>query len=377
VKQETNFQINTEPKKANILIVDDEPANIKLLERMLTAAEYSNVISTDNSVQVVPLFKQHDLDLIILDLDMPVMDGFAVLDKLGEIKSENFPPVLVLSAIHMQEYRQRALDKGARDYVTKPFDMNELLARVYNLLQVELAHKYISYQNEILESKVRERTRVIHNSRLQIVRHLGLAAEYRDNETGLHIIRMSKIAVAIGLAAGMNDEQCDLLLNATPMHDIGKIGIPDHILLKPGKLNKEEWTIMQTHAQIGADILADDDSELMHMAHEIAISHHEKWNGGGYPNKLKGINIPLSGRISAIADVFDALTSKRPYKVAWPTEEAVKYINNSSGEHFDPNLVSIFNSVIPQIIDIKEKYAEPVEKTELNIESYSNCENRR
>jgi putative two-component system response regulator len=221
-----------------------------------------------------------------------------------------------------------------------------------------MAHKYMRHQNEILEQKVIERTKVIHHTRLQVVRCLGRAAEFRDEETGLHIIRMSKIAVVIAKAAGFDDEQCDLLLNAAPMHDIGKIGIPDDILLKPGKFEPEEWKIMQTHAQIGADILSGDDSDLMMMAQEIAISHHEKWNGQGYPNGLKEENIPLVGRIIALADIFDALTSKRPYKEAWSVEKSVNYIKEESGEHFDPRLVELFMQELPEIIEIKEKYAE-------------------
>jgi putative two-component system response regulator len=290
---------------------------------------------------------------------MPVLDGYGVLDQLNSLVTDDMPAVLVLTAQNMQSYRQRALDNGARDYVTKPFDANELLSRVRNLLEVKMAHKFIRHQNEILEQKVQERTQAIHDTRLQVVNRLGRAAEYRDNETGLHIIRMSKIAVIIGKAAGMSDDACDLLLNAAPMHDIGKIGIPDHILLKPGKFEPEEWQVMQTHAQIGADILAGDDSDLMSMAHEIALNHHEKWNGKGYPNGLTGDSIPLVGRITALADVFDALTSERPYKKAWSVEDAVCLIKEERGQHFDPDLVDIFLEKLPEIIVVKEKYAEP------------------
>lgn len=352
-------ELSTEPKQAAILIVDDEASNVRLLEKILKTSGYKNIFCTQDSTRVGELYQKHNSDLILLDLDMPKLDGYGVMEQLSELTENNPPPILVLTAQHAQGYRQRALDGGARDYVTKPFDANELLSRVRNLLEVQMAQKFMRHQNELLEQKVQERTRAIHSTRLQVVRRLGRAAEYRDEETGLHIIRMSTIAVIIARAAGMDEEQCDLLLNAAPMHDIGKIGIPDKILLKPGKFEPEEWAIMQTHTQIGAEILAGDDSDLMVMAHDIAISHHEKWNGEGYPNKLKGEKIPLVGRITALADVFDALTSVRPYKKAWTVEAAVAYVIENSGQHFDPVLTGFFQEKLPEIIAIKNKYTEP------------------
>ena len=362
---ENSANLNTDPKKASILVVDDELVNVRLLEKIFMTMEYSNVICTQDPTQVVSLYQQHNFDLILLDLDMPRLDGYGVMEQLNKLTDNNLPPILVLTAQHMQSYRQRALDSGARDYVTKPFDAKELLSRVNNLLQAQMANKYMRYQNEILEHKVLERTKVIHDTRLQVVRRLGIAAEYRDEETGLHIVRMSKMAVVIAKAAGMNDEQCDLLLNAAPMHDIGKIGIPDKILLKAGKFELDEWAIMQTHAQIGADILSGDDSDLMVMAYDIAISHHEKWNGNGYPNGLQADAIPFVGRITALVDVFDALTSVRPYKEAWPVEKAINLIKEESGQHFDPGLVKIFIEKLQDIIEIKDKYAEPTSGTSL------------
>jgi putative two-component system response regulator len=359
-------EINTDPKLANILVVDDEFANVRLIEKLLQARGYTSVTCTQEPLKVVELYKVHDFDLILLDLNMPQLDGYGVMEQLKESTNGKLPPILILTAQHMQEFRQRALDNGALDYVTKPFNAEELASRVNNMLQVQMAQKYMQYQNEILEQKVRERTEIIHETRLQVVRRLGRAAEYRDNETGLHTIRMSKMAMVIGEAAGLDAQQCDLLLNAAPMHDVGKIGIPDHILLKPGELDANEWAIMQTHAQIGADILSGDDSDLMKMAYDIAISHHEKWNGKGYPHGLKGEDIPLTGRITAIADVFDALTSERPYKEAWPVEKAVALIKEESGEHFDPALVEHFLNNLDILIVIKEKYAEPETNKILN-----------
>ncbi|MDT8385644.1 MAG: response regulator [Gammaproteobacteria bacterium] len=356
---EISDALNTDPKQARILIVDDEPVNVRLLEKILKTTRYNNVMSTQNPTQVLGLQQQHNFDLILLDLDMPELDGYGVMEQLVERAGDNLPAIVVLTAQHMQTFRQRALDNGASDYVTKPFDANELLSRVRNLLETRMAQKFMRHQNEILEQKVQARTQVIHDTRLQVVRRLSRAAEYRDEETGLHIIRMSKMAVVIGKAAGMTDEQCDLLLNAAPMHDVGKIGIPDKILLKPGKFEPEEWAIMQTHSQIGADLLAGDESDLMVMAHDIALTHHEKWNGKGYPNGLAGEDIPLTGRVTALADVFDALTSVRPYKEAWPIEKAIDLIKQERGQHFDPFLVDVFMERLPEIIEIKEKYADP------------------
>ncbi|MDH5484512.1 MAG: response regulator [Gammaproteobacteria bacterium] len=363
-----NNRLNIDIKSAKILLVDDEAANIKLLERILAMSGFTSVVSTQDPRQVLAMYLEHAPDIILLDLNMPHMDGYDVLDQLHQQVDTDLPPILVLTAQYMQEHRQKAFDKGASDYVTKPFDTSELLSRVSNLLEVHLFHKLIKDQNQMLEQKVEERTRElrkahkqIHDSRLQIVRRLGRAAEYRDNETGLHIIRMSKMASLLARAAGMDEAAADLVLNASPMHDIGKIGIPDNILLKPGKFEADEWEIMKTHAQIGADILSGDDSPLLSMAREIALTHHEKWDGSGYPNGLRGEDIPLVGRITALADVFDALTSERPYKKAWTVEDALNLIREQSGKHFDPALVEAFEELLPEIIKIKEEHAEPTE----------------
>ncbi len=361
--------MNNNIKHANIMIVDDEPANVRLLEKMLDFSGYKNVVSTSDPYKVLPMFEKHNCDLILLDLNMPELDGYGVIEQLQQIAKETLPPILVLTAQNAKDFRQRALNNGARDFVSKPFDADELLSRVHNLLDMQLAHKFMQQQNEILEQKVLLRTQLITDTRLHIVRCLGRAAEYRDNETGLHIIRMSKVAVVLGKAAGMDEEQCDLLLNAAPMHDIGKIGIPDRILLKPGKLDAEEWECMKTHTQIGADILSNDDSELMQMAHAIALTHHEKWNGKGYPAGLAGADIPLVGRVTALADVFDALISERPYKKPWSLEKAMNLIQSESGQHFDPALVEIFMDHIPAILEINKKYAEPEMETSMDSEN--------
>lgn len=345
-------------KAATILVVDDQPVNVKLLEKVLLAEGYPNVISTTDSREAVNLFQAHNCDLVLLDLNMPHIDGYGVMQELQRI-SEDYPPVLVLTALKDRDSRVRALEGGARDFVSKPFDRVELLSRIRNMLEVRMLNKAMKQQNQRLEEKVYERTRELDETRLEIIRRLGRAAEYRDNETGLHIIRMSQYSQIIGMADGMTESEADMLLNASPMHDIGKIGIPDQILLKPGKLTPEEWKIMKTHSTIGAEILSGHESELMQVAREIALHHHEKWDGSGYPNGQTGDEIPLVGRIVAIADVFDALTTVRPYKKAWKVEDAVDYIAQNRASHFDPRLVDLFMKCLPEILTIRAKYPEP------------------
>jgi len=289
---------------------------------------------------------------------MPEMDGFEVMEQLSKLIDGDYLPVLVLTAQTDTETRLRALEIGAKDFLTKPFDKTEVLQRIYNMLEVRILYNQQRNQSEILEAKVRERTQELSDTRLEIIRRLGRAGEYRDNETGMHVIRMSKSCQRMALAAGLGEEVAEVILNASPMHDVGKIGIPDAILLKPGKLNSEEWEIMKTHSEIGADILSEHSSDMIKMAQHIALTHHEKWDGSGYPNCLKGEEIPIEGRIAAICDVFDALTSDRPYKEAWPVEKAVTFINENSGSHFDPNLVKLFNEILPEILNIRNQYAD-------------------
>ena len=345
---------------STILVVDDEPVNVKLVERMLTGGGYSDVVTTNDPRDVENLVERHQPDVILLDLNMPYRDGFQVMEALKARFTEEcaLPPILVLTAQQGQEFRHRALEMGARDYVTKPFDRAELLMRVRNLLEVRGAFKLLRDEKQVLESMVLERTRELHDTRLQVVRRLGLAAEYRDNETGMHIVRMSKTCVILGRALGMDESRLDLLLNASPMHDIGKIGIPDHVLLKPGKLDEHEFELIKTHTIIGSDLLAGDDSDLMTMAREIALSHHERWDGTGYPHGLKGEEIPLVGRVTSVADVFDALTSSRPYKKGWPVDEAVEYIRNGAGGQFDPAVVEAFQAHLEEILAIREEHSD-------------------
>ncbi len=288
---------------ANILIVDDQIVNIKLLEKILEQAGYINIFSTTDSREAIDLFIQHDIDLLLLDIRMPNMDGFDVMAQLNELSPEtnyDYLPVLVLTAELTSETRSKALSAGAKDFLTKPFDQVEALQRIHNILEVRLLHKQVLLQNLELESRVQERTQELEDSRLEIIRRLGLAAEYKDNETGNHVLRMSLFSQMLAKAAGFSDEQATMILHAAPMHDIGKIGIPDRVLLKPDKLDEEEWAIMQTHVQIGAELLSGSDVPLMMMAKNIALTHHERWDGTGYPNGLSAEDIPIEGRICAL-----------------------------------------------------------------------------
>jgi putative two-component system response regulator len=345
--------------QSRIFVVDDEPANLKLLDKMLTSQNYNQLVLIQDPREVITRYHETKPDLILLDINMPHLDGYEVMEQIKELNDPSSPPIIILTAQHGRDYLLKALSLGASDFVGKPFDRAELLMRVNNLLNVQLAHRMLLDQKALLEEMVSERTEALNESRLQVVRRLGRAAEYRDNETGLHIIRMSQFSQVLAKGLGWTAANSELMLHASPMHDIGKIGIPDYILLKPGKFEHDEWEIMKTHAAIGYDILNDGNSDLLRLASEIALSHHEKWDGTGYPNGLSGKEIPQSGRIVAVADVFDALTSSRPYKNAWSIENSVAYICENSGSHFDPEVVEQFKKSLPELLRIRNQYIEP------------------
>jgi putative two-component system response regulator len=300
--------------------------------------------------------------LILLDLTMPHLDGFQVMKQLQETAQDDYLSVLVLTANSERAIRLRALESGAKDFLTKPVDRVEALTRIRNLLEVRLLHIAALDLNRVLEDKVQERTEELRTTnlelqatRLEVILRMGWVAEMRDTDTSAHISRVSRSCACLGKAIGLDERRCELLLNASAMHDVGKVGIPDHILLKPGKLEPDEMNVMKTHAGIGAMVLRGSSYELMKMAEEIALTHHEKWDGSGYPNGLRGEEIPLVGRIVSVCDVFDALTSERPYKQAWPIAPAVAEIESGSGAHFDPQLVLAFCRVLPEILDIRNQ----------------------
>ncbi len=348
----------TDNKNNNIFVIDDEPVNLKLLDKLLSKYGYTNLTLIQDPREVVTLYQQKKPSLILLDINMPHLNGFEVMEALQALNDRLLPPIVILTAQRGKEYLMKALDGGARDYLTKPFDGYELQMRVRNLLDAHQAHRLLHDKKNILEEMVAQRTETLQRTQLQVIQRLGRAAEYKDEDTGNHILRMSHTSMMLAEALGWDEKQCQIMLNASSMHDIGKIGIPDAVLLKPGKLDSDEWELMKTHSVIGAELLKGDDSELMLMAHEIALTHHERWDGSGYPNGLSGTGIPLSGRITALADVFDALTSERPYKKAWSIEEAVKLIKENSGKHFDSELVDIFMQLLPKIIRIRDKFSD-------------------
>ncbi len=339
---------------ALVQVVDDNDRNVKICREILELADFT-VVSAEDGRAGLQMAKSLLPDVILLDIMMPVMNGMEMLRRLREDSLIQHIPVLMLTARSTTEDVVQALDNGANDYLTKPFSGEELEARVRTLCRMKKAEDTIREQNEILEKKVRERTAELDATRLEIVRRLGMAAEYRDNETGEHIIRMSRMCMRLGELYGLDHQHQELLLNASPMHDIGKISVPDAILLKTGKLTAEEWRTMTEHTTIGARLLDGHDSLLMRMARDIALTHHEKWDGTGYPAGLHGEQIPIEGRIVAIADVFDSLTSRRPYKDPYPIKVACEMMAEERGKHFDPALIDIFLRNIDEFERIKRE----------------------
>ncbi|MDQ6992597.1 MAG: two-component system response regulator [Mariprofundus sp.] len=337
-------------EKKTILVVDDTPENIDVLRGILED-DYRVKVALDGTraLKIANAAKQPDL--ILLDIMMPGLSGYDVCKQLKDNPLTRQIPVIFVTAMGEVEDESKGFTLGAVDYMTKPVNPAIVHARVQT-------HLMLYDQKLQLEDTVAQRTRELNETRMEIIRRLGRAAEYKDNETGMHVIRMSLYTKILAIAAGLDHEQAELLLNAAPMHDVGKIGIADFILLKPGPLNNEEWAIMRKHPQFGAEIIGDNDSDVLRMAHIVALAHHEKWNGTGYPFGLKGEAIPLAARIVAIADVFDALTTERPYKKAWTVEDAIAILEKDAGSHFDPKLVPLFIKAMPEILAVKASYAE-------------------
>jgi putative two-component system response regulator len=338
-------------KQARILIVDDEAANVELLRRLLERAGFSRLDSTNDPREAAPMFKRLGPDLVLLDLHMPHMDGLQVIDELNQLGHASYLPILMLTGDMTPEARREALSRGAKDFVNKPFHADEVLLRIRTLLETRFLYLQIQSQNQMLEAKVQERTQELEAAQIEIIERLARAAEFRDDNTGQHTERVGQMAALLAQEIGLADGQVALIRRAAPLHDVGKIGIPDSVLLKLGKLTDEEFALVKTHTTIGARILSGSHFSLLRLAEEIAFSHHERWDGSGYEGIVGGA-IPLAGRIVAIADVFDALTQKRPYKAAWPIGDAVAEIERQRSRQFDPAIVDAFLRVIdrtPQI----------------------------
>ncbi|WP_248927016.1 HD domain-containing phosphohydrolase [Paenibacillus hamazuiensis] len=330
--------------ESKLLIIDDQKTVAYILAKLLNEAGYDDVTYIHDPREALSTCEQLKPDLILLDLTMPYLSGFDLLELFKKEKSQQSIPIIVLTSDQDQESKLKALALGASDFLPKPVDRVELLVRIKNNLEIR-------YQHKLLEQKVAERTRELKETQIEIIQRLVKAAEYRDNDTGDHIVRMSMLCFHLAKAAGLPDEECELIRYASSMHDVGKIGIPDSILLKPGKLTDEEFAEMKNHTLIGGKMLSNSDTKVLQMAEEIAVTHHERWDGSGYPSGLAGEAIPLAGRITSICDVFDALTSIRPYKKAWPLGEAMEEIKRLRGTHFDPELADIFIAALPSIIE--------------------------
>ena len=356
------------PGAKRILVVDDEGTSLRMMEAFLRSFGHEVEAASDGIEALTKL--RLGFDLVLLDLVMPHMDGFQVARSIRDGDEATDIPIIMVTSSGGREERLQAVQAGANDFIAKPIDKTELRIRAESQLRFKEAQDALKAQRGALERTVQKRTedlrlaldeasearRRAYNAQIETIQRLGRAAEYRDEETGLHIKRMSSFSHLIANRLKLPPHRCELLLNASPMHDVGKIGVPDSILMKPGKLDPNEWRIMKTHAEIGAGILGDSSSAILQAGEIIALNHHERWDGSGYPNGLSGEDIPLEGRIVAIADVFDALTSRRPYKPAFSNQEAVEMMREGRGQHFDPRLLDLFLGNFEDVLDIQQRY---------------------
>ncbi|QEP44572.1 response regulator [Ectothiorhodospiraceae bacterium BW-2] len=340
---------------SKILVVDDESRNLHLLRQILKD-QYTLMFAKSGSEAIHNALEQQP-DLILLDVMMPEMDGFTVCDRLKHDHRTSEIGIIFVTALDDIGDEARGFELGAVDYITKPLRPAIVRRRVET-------HLALLQQQQQCRQQLRNQHHELRDTRFKSLIMLGKAAEFKDNETGMHVQRMSRYSELLARVSGWNSDSCELMLNAAAMHDIGKIGIPDHILQKPGRLTAEEFAVIQEHPQIGAEIIEQvgSDSELFAMAKNIALTHHEKWNGKGYPRQLAAEAIPLEGRIVAVADVFDALTTRRPYKEPWPLEKAVELLQDQAGEHFDPQLVKRLLDHLPEVIEIRSRWIEGVER---------------
>ncbi len=333
-----------------VLIIDDEELNRRVLDRTLSEIGFTSVETASGGQEAIERLRSDPPDLLILDLHMPGVNGFEVLNAARtSTDPDEFLPILVVTGDQDRQQRQRALQMGAKDFLTKPFDVSELGARALNLLETRLLHQTLRRTNLRLEKRVRSRTRELQRAQEEVLHRLAQAVEFRDDVTGRHAQRVGDASASIAASAGLDPEDQELLRQAAPLHDIGKIAIPDSVLLKAGPLTEEEKQVMRSHTTIGAELLANSTSRAMGVARKIALSHHERWDGAGYPNGLAGEAIPLAGRIVAVADALDALVHERPYKSPVSFDQAVARLREGAGSHFDPTLVAAIDAALPEL----------------------------
>ena len=364
--------LRSDPLSARVMIVDDDSISVKVVRRYLEKTGYSDFVTTNDAMRAMPLLAAHDPHVLLLDIMMPGMDGFQILDLIRDERDNLELPVIVLTGSDDPETKLRALELGATDILSKPVDPSELTVRVRNAIMIKAAHQQQVQYAQNLECTVRQRTAELYKSHEELVLSLARAAEFRDDDTGRHVVRVGRYVRSMCLELGMSNDDATLYEQAAQMHDVGKIGIPDSVLLKPGKLDPDEFeqikkhaefgrhifenvpdderNVLRKHTEYGAEILNVSSSPVMQLAQEIAISHHEKWNGKGYPFGISGADIPLGGRITAVADVFDALSSERPYKKAFPLEKCFAILQEERGQHFDARMVDAFFARRDEII---------------------------
>ena len=345
-------------RQHQVLIVDDAPVNLALFEALVKRLGGCEVRCFGDAMQALSWLKAHDVDLIVVDYMMPLLNGLDFIQAVRAQPGLETVPILMITANDQKEVRYRALRAGASDFLTKPVDRAEFEARASNLLSLGDARRQLADRATWLAEEVRKATAQAVQREHETVIRLSRAAEYRDPETGAHILRMAHYSHLIARALGLSQAQQELILVAAPLHDIGKVGVADAILLKPGRLTPDEFEVMKQHTVYGYEILRDSTSEILQAGASIALGHHEKFDGNGYPNRLRGEEIPIFSRIVAVADVFDALTSARPYKPAWTLEDASQWIRSQSGSHFDPACVAVFFEHWDEVLGIRERFGD-------------------
>lgn len=367
-------------RQASVAIVDDEPINIKVTQKYLSSAGYQNFVTTTEAPAALELIRRERPDVVLLDIMMPVVSGLEILEALRSEAELASIPVLILTAATDPEIKVRALELGATDFLAKPVDPSELVPRVRNVLVVKAHQDHLARYAQRLETEVSRRTQELAVSRQEILEVLARAAEYRDENTGQHIIRVGKYAAIVARRSGLDHRAVELIEQAAQLHDVGKIGIPDNILKKPGKLERAEYQLMKEHCyygqkilqkmsqeefelikkspEVGEKILSTRSSELVRLAAKIAISHHEWWDGSGYPRGLTGCDIPLEGRITAVADVYDALSTQRPYKPSLSVTQCLELMYQRRGTQFDPQVFDTFVRGMDEILEAQRMFAD-------------------